>query len=72
MIYNIQNTDRIGEMLRTIRQDTGLRQADMAEKLSTSQTQICFFETGKAPLKIDTLSRIAQALGGRLEVRIII
>ena len=48
----------------------GLTQAQLAELVGTKQPSIARLESGKAEPKISFLRRVAEALGGHLEVRI--
>ena len=46
-----------------------LTQAELAEKMETSQTAIARLESGRANPTADTLRRLATATGTRLEIR---
>lgn len=52
----------IGERIKKIRQEKGLSQKELGEKLGVSQQMIGQWETGKANPKIETLIKIAEAL----------
>ena len=55
---------RLGEL----REQLGLRQEDVADELGVSQSGVSRIELRKN-LRIETLRRYLEALGGRLEVR---
>ena len=52
----------IGEQIKKIRQEKGLLQKELGEKLGVSQQMIGQWETGRANPKIGTLQKIADAL----------
>ncbi len=54
--------------IRWARQDAGLTQAQLAERAGVSQPQIAKLEHPRANPTIDTLEKVARALGLRLEV----
>jgi transcriptional regulator with XRE-family HTH domain len=45
-----------------------LTQAELAEKMGTSQSTIARLESGKAAPSLSTLRRVAEATGNRLEI----
>jgi len=49
----------------------GLTQAQLAELVNTKQPSIARLESGRDEPKISFLRRVAEALGARLEVRIV-
>ena len=48
----------------------GLSQAELAERVGTTQSAIARLESGGRPPRIDTLLRIADALGCDLDVEL--
>lgn len=54
--------------LRWARQDKGLSQAELARRAGVSQQQIAKLEDPDSNPTIETLEKVAQALGRRLEV----
>ena len=57
--------------LSEIRQQAGLTQCQMAEKLNVSQPAYASFEKSRN-LRLATLQKIASALGGKLSFRLAI
>ena len=55
-------------LLRWARREAGLTQADLAKRAGVSQQQIAKMEDPDSNPTIDTLEKIARALGLRLEV----
>ena len=69
--YCAQQADRqglreIAWLLIKYRMDQGLSQEKLAELVGTSHSQISRIESGRHRTNLDTLSRIAHALGLRL------
>jgi transcriptional regulator with XRE-family HTH domain len=62
----------LDEFLRA-RTEQGLTQADVAERIGTTQSAVARMESGrgKHSPSLATLSRYAQALGCKLEVRLV-
>jgi transcriptional regulator with XRE-family HTH domain len=56
-------------MLGELRRKLDLTQAIVADRLDVTQENISQIERGEADVRLSTLSRYIQALGGRLEVR---
>jgi transcriptional regulator with XRE-family HTH domain len=50
------------------RKRAGLTQADLAERMGTKQPHIARIEGGETLPSLDTLNRLAAALGQRLEI----
>lgn len=57
-----------GERVRTEREAAGLTQAELADAIGTSQPAIARLEAGGVNPSLDTLARVAQALGLELIV----
>lgn len=54
----------LGQLVYDLRIDAGLSQGDLAERMGTTQSMIFRLEEGDgAPNRIDTLARVATALG---------
>jgi len=54
---------RLQELLREIRIETGLRQADLAQRLRQPQSFISKYESGERRLDLVELRQICKALG---------
>lgn len=59
----IEHRDAVGEVLRTIRESSGLRQADVAIRLSRPQSYVSKYERGEQRLDILELREVLQILG---------
>lgn len=57
-----------GAELRDARRRSGLTQAELADRTSTSQATISAYESGAKQPSVDTLSRLLAAVGARLTV----
>ena len=58
---------RIGKHLRAYRKSAGMTQEKLAEKANISVHHLGFIERGKAKPTLDTLARIAAAVGIAVE-----
>jgi transcriptional regulator with XRE-family HTH domain len=56
-------------MLGELRRKLDLTQAVVADRLDVTQENVSQIERGEADVRLSTLSRYVEALGGRLEVR---
>lgn len=56
-------------MLAELRRELDLTQAAVAERLEVSQENVSQIERGAADMRLSTLSRYVEALGGRLEIK---
>ena len=61
---------KIGVMLKVAREEAGLTQEQLAEKLKTKKSAISRIENHAEDIKLSTLEKFAQALGKTLEVRV--
>ena len=61
---------KIGVMLKIAREQAGLTQEQLAEKLKTKKSAISRIENHAEDIKLSTLEKFAQALGKKLEVRV--
>jgi len=55
-----------GQQLAAVRKSRGMTQQELAEKLDISLVSIGYIETGKRWPRLNTLHRIADALGVKL------
>lgn len=53
----------IGEKIKAARQKIGITQKQLAERLGTSPQNLAQYENGKRQPKLETLEKIAEALG---------
>jgi HTH-type transcriptional regulator / antitoxin HipB len=58
----------LGERVRQLREEHGLSQRELAEKIGSTQPAIARLEGGGVAPSIDTLERVAGALGTKLVV----
>ena len=67
---DINNTirERIGKRIAYLRQEKGLSQRQLAEMSGVGNAHIARIELGKYNVRIDILDKLAEALGGRLEI----
>ena len=63
-----ENSIRIGQRIQALRKEAGLTQTQLAEKCGMAQPNIARIEAGTYATSIDVLSRIADALGKRIEL----
>jgi transcriptional regulator with XRE-family HTH domain len=56
-------------MLFELRRELDLTQAVMAERLEVTQENVSQIERSEGDVRLSTLTRYVEALGGRLEVR---
>ena len=56
-------------MLSELRRELDLTQAALAERLDVTQENVSQLERGEVDVRVSTLTRYVEALGGRLEVR---
>ena len=61
---------KIGVMLKMAREEVGLTQEQLAEKLQTKKTAISRIENHAEDIKLSTLKKYAQALGKTLEIKV--
>lgn len=52
------------------RRAAGLSQAEVAERMGTSQPAVARLEAGNVDVRLSTLERYAAAVGGRLRLRL--
>ncbi|MBA2504318.1 MAG: helix-turn-helix transcriptional regulator [Thermoleophilaceae bacterium] len=58
-----------GALIRSVRSERGLTQAQLARRAETSQPQIGRIERGEISPGIDTVDRVLASMGKRLELR---
>lgn len=61
---------KIGVMLKMAREEAGLTQEQLAEKLHTKKTAISRMENHAEDIKLSTLEKFAEALGKTLRIEV--
>ena len=61
---------KLGVMLRQAREDAGLTQEELANKISTKKTAISRIENHAEDMKLSTLEKFANALGKQLTISV--
>ncbi|MBS4068965.1 MAG: helix-turn-helix transcriptional regulator [Sulfurimonas sp.] len=61
---------KIGAILRLAREEAGLTQEQLADKLHTKKTAISRMENHAEDIKISTLEKFAKALGKTLRIEV--
>ena len=59
---------KIGVMLRQAREEAGLSQEEVAQKIHTQRTAISRIENHAEDIKLSTLQKVASAVGKHLKV----
>ncbi|MCG6534768.1 MAG: helix-turn-helix transcriptional regulator, partial [Syntrophales bacterium LBB04] len=59
---------KIGILLREAREQAGLTQEELADKVGTQKTAISRIENHAQDIKLSTIQRVARALGKSLEI----
>lgn len=62
---------KIGVFLKEIRKSNGFTQSDIAEKIHTTKSVISRIENHAEDIKLSTLEKFAEALGKKVEIRIV-
>lgn len=62
---------KIGVILKMAREEAGLTQEQLAQKLHTKKTAISRIENHAEDIKLSTLEKFAQALGKTLRVEVL-
>lgn len=60
--------ESVGKMIREARKRKGLTQRELGEKLGIGEPTVNKYESGKQNPTVDTLKRIADALGVTLNI----
>ncbi len=61
---------KIGVILKLAREEAGLTQEQLAQKLNTKKTAISRIENHAEDIKLSTLEKFAQALGKKLTIEV--
>lgn len=62
---------KIGILLRQVREEVGLTQNELAEKLSTKKSAISRIENHAEDIRLSTLKSYLEALGKKLQINIL-
>jgi DNA-binding XRE family transcriptional regulator len=62
---------KIGVMLRIAREESGMTQEELAEKLGTKKTAISRIENHAEDIRLSTLEKYASAFGKTLKLRLV-
>ena len=65
MAVNRKNSDAFGIVLRAYRQEKGLTQEQLSERVDVVRSFICTLESGKKQPSLEMVLRLAAALGVR-------
>lgn len=63
-------TFKIGALLKQAREQSGLTQAEMAERMNTQKSAISRIENHAEDIRLSTLEKFASVLGRSIEVSI--
>lgn len=61
---------KVGILLRQAREEAGLSQAELAEKVNTKRTAISRLENHAQDVKLSTIEKVARALGKHVTLRL--
>ena len=61
----------IAQMMTSLRLEAGLSQGELAKLMYTHQTVVAKWENGRLYPNLNTLEKLAEVLGKRLEVRFV-
>ena len=71
LINKLSTTPKIGQLLKTAREDAGLSQEEVAKNSGTTRNYISKIETGKADIQLNTLYRLIKlGIGKELKLSI--
>jgi HTH-type transcriptional regulator/antitoxin HipB len=59
---------KIGAILRQAREEAGLTQEELADRVGTQKTAISRIENHAEDIKLSTIQKVAKALGKNLEI----
>ncbi|WP_445369281.1 helix-turn-helix transcriptional regulator [Methylomonas sp. BW4-1] len=65
-MINIQSTQQLGQALRSARKQLGLTQSELALAAGVGVRFIVDLEAGKPTLRLETVMRVIEALGGQV------
>jgi len=62
---------KIGILLKQLREESGMTQEELAEKLKTKKSVISRIENHSEDIRLSTLRRYARTLGRRINIEVI-
>ncbi|MFL5796613.1 MAG: helix-turn-helix transcriptional regulator [Actinomycetota bacterium] len=62
------NAERIGRQVAQARRDAGLTQAELAERMGTTQSAVSRLESGRSVPSLPVLQKVARATGRPIEI----
>ena len=62
---------KIGILLKQLREESGLTQEELAEKLNTKKSVISRIENHSEDIRLSTLRRYANTLGRRINIEVV-
>ncbi|OAI01979.1 transcriptional regulator [Methylomonas methanica] len=65
-MINIQSTQQLGQALRSARKQFGLTQSELALAAGVGVRFIVDLEAGKPTVRLETVMRVIEALGGQV------
>ncbi|MAT59093.1 MAG: helix-turn-helix transcriptional regulator [Melioribacteraceae bacterium] len=70
--YDIGYQDfKIGILLKQLREESGMTQEELAEKLKTKKSVISRIENHSEDIRLSTLRRYARTLGRRINIEVV-
>jgi HTH-type transcriptional regulator / antitoxin HipB len=67
-MISIHTTQQLGQSVRTARKTLGLTQSELAQAAGVGIRFIVDLEAGKPTLRLETVMRVIEALGGELNL----
>ena len=71
LVKRIYKDFKIGVLLKMARENAGLTQEQVAQKLSTKKSAISRIENHAEDIRLSTIERFAEAVGKRIELNIV-
>ncbi|QDK81569.1 helix-turn-helix transcriptional regulator [Spirosoma sp. KCTC 42546] len=60
----------LGKMIRILRKKQGITQEELAKRLGLARATIGYYEVGRNNFTVETLERVIDALGHKLNIQI--
>ena len=67
--FLVTNADQMGQVLRGVRREMGLTQAQLGYRAGVPQKEVSKMETGAGRISVDRLFRFLSALELEIEIR---